>query len=115
MTKTRPAPLGATYKRNVRPSWLRSRPDVAPSGARSVSFDPSYKDLAPPELGRCIAKRADSGSTGNHLLERVEQGQSRKTVTNLTGQTFVNSVSLADVASRVYHITGVNGAKSALW
>jgi hypothetical protein len=32
-----------------------------------------------------------------------------------TFQTFVNSVSLADVASRVYQITGLNGAKSALW
>src|SRR5258708_29414829 len=58
MTKTRPAPLGATYKRNVRPSWFSSRPDVAPT-----------------ELGRCIAKRADSGSMSNHPLKRVEQGR----------------------------------------
>jgi hypothetical protein len=52
---------------------------------------------------------------GNHPLERVEQGQTRKTVTNLIDQILVNFVSLADVASRVYHISGVNGAKSALW
>jgi hypothetical protein len=75
MTKTRPAPLGATYKRNVRPSWFSSRPDVAPSGADRVLFNPSYKDFAPPELGRCIAKRADSGSMGNDPLKRVEQGR----------------------------------------
>ena len=49
MTKTRPAPLGATHKPDVRPSWFSSRPDVAPSGARRVLFDPSYKDLAPTE------------------------------------------------------------------
>jgi hypothetical protein len=86
MTKTRPAPLGATYKRNVRPSWLSSRSDVASNGADRALFNPSYKDLAPTELGRRIAN-----------------------------QTFVNPVSLADVASRVYHITFVNGAKSVLW
>ena len=61
MTKTRPAPLGATYKRNVRPSGFGSRSDVAPSGADRSLFDPSYKDLAPTELGRRIAKHTDSG------------------------------------------------------
>jgi hypothetical protein len=61
MTKTRPAPLGATYKRNVRPSRFGSRSDVAPSGADRSLFDPSYKDSAPTELNLRITKRADSG------------------------------------------------------
>ena len=80
MTKTRPAPLGATYKPDVHPSWCTSRSDVAPSGADRALFDPSYKDFALTELGRGIAN-----------------------------QTFVNFVSLADVAK------GGDGAKSALW
>jgi hypothetical protein len=60
MTKTRPAPLGATYKRNVRPSRLSSRPDVAPSGARPVLFVQSYKDLAPTEPSPSMAKPRNS-------------------------------------------------------
>ena len=111
MTKTRPAPLGATYKRKLRPRWFSSRPDVAPSGARRVLFDPSYKDFAPPELGRGIAKRGLWVTT----LASVEEGQTRVAVASITSPIFVNFVSLADVASRVYQITGVNGAKSALW
>src|SRR5260221_14484463 len=111
MTKTRPAPLLATYKREVRPLSFSSRPDVAPGGARHVLFNPSYKDFVPTELCRGIPK----GVLWVTTLASVEEGQTRKAVDRITGQTFVNFVSLADVASRVYHITGVNGAKSALW
>jgi hypothetical protein len=50
MTRTRPAPLGATYKRGLRPICIGSKPDVAPSGAKRVLRDPSYKDPAPMEL-----------------------------------------------------------------
>lgn len=89
MKKARPAPLGATYKQEIRPSWSGSRSDAAPNGAKRVLFNPSYKGFAPTELCRGIAKR---GPTGNHLLEHVEQGQSRKTVTNLADQIFVNFV-----------------------
>jgi hypothetical protein len=114
MTKTRPAPLGATYKPNVRPSWFSPRPDVAPSGARPVLFDPSYKDFAPPELGRRIAKRADSSpwvTTHSNALNKPKLAKRLR----ISDQILVNFVSLADVASRVYHISGVNGGKSALW
>ena len=94
MKKTRLAPSGATYKPDVRPSRLSSRSDVAPNGADHVLFNPSYKDFAPTELGRRIRETRRCRSMGNHPLERVEQGQSRKTVTNLTDQTFVNFVPL---------------------
>jgi hypothetical protein len=106
MTKTRPAPLGATYKPNVRPSWFSPRPDVAPSGARPVLFDPSYKDFAPPELGRRIAKRADSSPWVTTHSNALNKAALRLPVSD---PIFVNSVSLADVAK------GGDGAKSALW
>jgi hypothetical protein len=106
MTKTRPAPLGATYERNVRPSWVSSKLDVAPSGARRVLFDPSYKDFAPPELGRRIAKRADSGPWVTTRSNALNKAALRLPVSD---PIFVNSVSLADVAK------GGDGAKSALW
>ena len=50
--KTRPAPLGATYKQDVRLGWSRPRPDAAPNGAKRVLFDRGYKDFAPTELDR---------------------------------------------------------------
>jgi hypothetical protein len=106
MTKTRPAPLGATYKPNVRPGRLSSRSDVAPSGARRVLFDPSYKDFAPPELGRRIAKRADSSPWVTTHSNALNKAALRLPVSD---PIFVNSVSLADVAK------GGDGAKSALW
>ena len=109
MTKTRPAPLEATYKPDVHPSWCTSRSDVAPSGADRALFDPSYKDFALTELGRRIAKRADSGPWVANRSNALNDAKFRKTVTNLTDQTFVNFVSLADVAK------GGDGAKSALW
>src|SRR5258707_14932704 len=111
MTKTRPSPLGASYSREVRPLWFSVRPDVATSGARRLLFNPSYKDFAPTELCRGSPK----GGLWVTTLASVEEGQTRKAVDRITVQTVVNFVSLADVASRVYHITGVNGAKSALW
>jgi hypothetical protein len=106
MTKTRPAPLGATYKPNVRPSRLSSRPDAAPSGPSRVLFDPSYKDFAPPELGRRIAKRADSSPWVTTHSNALNKAALRLPVSD---PIFVNSVSLADVAK------GGDGAKSALW
>jgi hypothetical protein len=90
MIKTRPAPLGATYKPDVRPSRLSSRPDVAPSGADRALFNPSYKDFAPTELCRGIAK----GDLWVTTLESVEQNQTRIAVGSITDQTSVNSVSL---------------------
>jgi hypothetical protein len=49
--KTRPAPLGATYKRSVRPNWSSLPSDATPNGARRFLFDCGYKDFAPTELG----------------------------------------------------------------
>jgi hypothetical protein len=112
MTKTRPASLGATYKPDVRPSWFSSRPDVAPSGARRVLFDPSYRDFAPPELGRRIAKRADSGPRVTISSNALNKAALRLPVSD---PIFVNSVSLADVALLTYQISRLDGAKSALW
>ena len=48
--KTWLAPLGATYKRDIRLRWSRPRPDAAPNGAKHVLVGHSYKDFAPPEL-----------------------------------------------------------------
>jgi hypothetical protein len=73
-------------------------------------FDPSYKDLAPTELYRGIAKGGLLVTTSNPL--KKTKAALRLPVSD---QILVNFVSLADVASRVYHITGLNGAKSALW
>ena len=56
MTKARPAPLGATYKRSVRVGQLNPEPDATPNGAKHVLFDRGYKDFAPTELARGIAK-----------------------------------------------------------
>jgi hypothetical protein len=50
MKKTRSAPSGATYKRDVRQGRLNG-PDIAPNGANPVLVDRCYKDFAPPELG----------------------------------------------------------------
>jgi hypothetical protein len=50
MKKTRSAPSGATYKRDVRQGRL-NEPDIAPNGANPVLVDRCYKDFAPPELG----------------------------------------------------------------
>jgi hypothetical protein len=47
MTKTRPAPLGATYKRNVRLGWSDPRSDVAPSEAKRALFNLAIKILLP--------------------------------------------------------------------
>ena len=41
---------------NVRLRCSGSKPDAAPDGAKRVLFDRSYKDFAPTELGRDIAK-----------------------------------------------------------
>jgi hypothetical protein len=49
--KTRPAPLGATYKQDVCLRWSRPKPDAAPNGAERVLFNRGYKDFAPTELG----------------------------------------------------------------
>jgi hypothetical protein len=98
MTKTRPAPLGATYKRNARLGWL-NRSDAAPKGANRVLFGRGYKDFAPPELGCSIANHPDS--CGRLFCVPCDLLR--------LFQTSVNSVSLADVAK------GRNGAKSALW
>jgi hypothetical protein len=54
--KKRPAPLGATYEQDIRLDWVRSKPDAAPDGAKRVLFDRGYKDFAPTELDRDIAK-----------------------------------------------------------
>ena len=48
---------------------------------------------------------------GTLFLDAIEQGQTQIAVRGIP--TFLNFVSLADEASRIYHITGVNGAKSA--
>jgi hypothetical protein len=53
-------------------------------------FNPSYKDLAPTELCRGIAKDGLWVTT----RESVEEGQTRKAVGSITDQTFVNFVSL---------------------
>jgi hypothetical protein len=58
MTITRPAPLGATHKQDVRPGWSNPESYAAPNGARSVLFDRGYKYLAPTELRPTIAKRS---------------------------------------------------------
>jgi len=55
MPKTRPAPLGATYKQDVPFRWSRPKPDAAPNGAKRVLFNRDYKDFAPTELARSIA------------------------------------------------------------
>jgi hypothetical protein len=49
--KTRPAPLGATYKQDVRLRWSRPKPDAALNGAERVLFNRGYEDFAPMELG----------------------------------------------------------------
>jgi triphosphoribosyl-dephospho-CoA synthase len=64
------------------------------------------------ELGVSPGGSADL-LAGTLFLDAIEQGQNRIAVHDIP--TSVNSVSLADVASRVYPITGVNGAKSAPW
>jgi hypothetical protein len=58
--KTRPAPLGATYKLNVRIRWSRQKPDVAPNGAKPVLFGCGYKDFAPTELARSVTTHPNS-------------------------------------------------------
>jgi hypothetical protein len=60
MTKARPAPLGATSKRSVRVRQLQPKPDAAPNGAKRGLFDRGYKDFAPTELRRGIAKCSTS-------------------------------------------------------
>ena len=55
--KTRPAPRGATYQQDVHLRWSGPKPDVAPNGAKRVLFGRGYKDFAPTELPRSIAKR----------------------------------------------------------
>jgi hypothetical protein len=74
MTKTRPAPLGATYKRNVRLGWSDPRSDVAPSGAKRALFKPSYKDFAPTELRRSTVKIANSADE-QELIPTVNRGR----------------------------------------
>src|ERR1700678_3243507 len=103
MKKNRPAPIRATHKQEVRPSWSGSRSDVAPNGAKRVLFNPTYKDFAPTELCRGITKCGPRVTTCSNALNQANL----KAVTNLTDQTSVNSVSLADVAK------GGDGAKSA--
>jgi len=83
MTKTGPAPLAATYKRDLRLAWLNPRTDVAPNGATRALFDPVYKDVAPTELGRAIVKVDPWASAASSPLIQANP--------NLT---FVNSVSL---------------------
>jgi hypothetical protein len=102
--KARPAPLGATYKQDVRLRWSRPKPDAAPNGAERVLFNRGYKDFAPTELDRSVAIVDRSVTIRSIPLSKAN-----------TNQTFVASVPLADVASRVYQVTRVNGAKSALW
>jgi hypothetical protein len=53
-------------------------------------FDPSYKDFAPTELCRGIAK----GGLWITTLESVEEDQGRIAVANIANQTFVNFVPL---------------------
>ena len=59
MKETRPAPLGATYRRDVRPGSLNPGPYAAPNGARPGLCDRSYKYVAPTELGH-IPKHPNS-------------------------------------------------------
>jgi len=54
--KTRLAPLGAAYQQDVRVRRLKPNPDAAPNGAKPALFARGYKDFAPTELGRSIAK-----------------------------------------------------------
>jgi hypothetical protein len=70
MTKTRPAPLGATYKPDIHPSRLNTRSDVAPSGARRDLLDPSYKDSAPTEHEPAVemSKSTDKRKLSNRGL-----------------------------------------------
>jgi triphosphoribosyl-dephospho-CoA synthase len=77
-----------------------SRSSSLPLGAKRVLFGCSYRDFAPTELDRDIATQGSAP----HLLIQVNPHQ-----------TSVPSVSLADVASGLYQITRVKGAKSALW
>ena len=64
------------------------------------------------ELGVSPGGSADL-LAGTLFLDAIEQGKTRIAVRGIPYQTVVNFVPSADVASRVYHITGVNGAKSA--
>ena len=83
MTKTRLAPLGATFKPEIHPTRLRSRPDVAPSGAQRVLFDPSYKDVAPTEHGIRIAKRGHSGSWVTNRSNPPNKGALRLPISHI--------------------------------
>jgi hypothetical protein len=103
--KTRPAPLGATYKQDVRLRWSRPKPDAAPNGAERVLFNRGYKDFAPMELGAASQPQPNSRGLFFAFLA-IFCGYPK---------IFVTSVPLAEVASRAYQITRVNGAKSALW
>jgi len=74
MTKTRPAPLGATSDLELNQLGRTSRLYVAPNGASRVLFNPSYKDFAPTELCRGTAK----GGLRVASLESVEEAKLEK-------------------------------------
>jgi len=95
MTKTRPAPLGATSDLELNQLGRTSPLQLAPSGAKRVLFNTIYKDFAPTELGRSIAKRGPRITTCSDALNNANLA---KTAIHLTDETSVNSVSLADVA-----------------
>jgi hypothetical protein len=100
----------------------RPRPRIRPRGVLeywSVGVLRQF-GIAPRVRGVGSAFRAHSIQTANPGLKPwaeslspfgTKHNRPHGTESRSTFQTFVNSVSLADVASRVYHITGVNGAK----
>ena len=69
--KTHPAPSGATYKQDVRLRWSRPKPDAALNGAKPVFLGHGYKDFAPTELPKSIAKRPTSPDE-QELIPTVE-------------------------------------------
>ena len=81
--KTRPAPLGATYKQDVRLRRVRPKPDAAPNGAKRVLFNRGYKDFAPTALDRSVT-----------IVDRSETIRSIPLSKTNPNQTFVTSVSL---------------------